>query len=408
MESNYYLKFENKFRGNREQIIENLSIYEPLINLTVQNNTNNKFIDVGCGRGEWLEKMQTYCNDCIGIECDKSMVDFCRKLQLNIIDSDALSALRNISANSISVITIFHLIEHLDTNYLHDLLYECYRVLLPNGLLIIETPSIDNIIVSTKLFYIDSTHINHINPDGFSFSIKNVGFSDVRYFYIHPGPLEKTSPIKITRILNGVSQDVCFVATKSKFFSKIIFDKNNSWQSSLKQSISTFDAASEYDLELEKKLLLIDNLHQSCMSISSEVDLLSSEINLLRSRLNILIKLSSLIKLLFKPIKLTLQLSRKILLKLLNIIFIFLVKYRFTRKIIVCDISIYMINHFIKYIFAGAPTITRSHILNKIEKLFQPNSNSENFNERLRLYYRNSKSADKYAVILRSKLSRKK
>ena len=85
MESNYYLKFENKFRGDREQIMENLLIYEPLINLTVEHNSKNKFIDVGCGRGEWLEQWQNRFYDCIGIECDKSMVDFCRKLKLNII-----------------------------------------------------------------------------------------------------------------------------------------------------------------------------------------------------------------------------------------------------------------------------------------------------------------------------------
>ena len=304
MESNYYLKFENKFRGSREKIIENLLIYEPLINLTIKENTNNKFIDVGCGRGEWLEKWQTSFNDCMGIECDKSMVDFCQKLKLNVIDSDALCALKNISKNSISVISIFHLIEHLDTNYLHNLLSECYRILLPNGLLIIETPSIDNIIVSTKSFYIDNTHINHINPDGLSFSMENVGFSKVKYFYIHPGPLEKSSPIKITRILNGVSQDVCFVATKSEFFSNLIFDKDISWQSSLDVSLTTLEAASEYDLELEKKLSSVNNLYQSFSAITTKIDLLSSEINYLKSKLNILFKLLFLMKLVLKPLKL--------------------------------------------------------------------------------------------------------
>ena len=133
MKSNYYLEFENKFRGDREQVIKNLLIYEPLINLTVQHNRKNKFVDIGCGRGEWLEKYQNIFDDCIGIECDKSMVDLCRELELNVIHSEALSALQNISSNSISVITIFHVIEHLDANYLHDLLSECYRVLSPNG-----------------------------------------------------------------------------------------------------------------------------------------------------------------------------------------------------------------------------------------------------------------------------------
>ena len=54
-----------------------------------------------------------------------------------------------------------------------NLIEECNRVLTDNGLLIIETPSIDNLTVSTKSFYLDPTHINLINPDWISFFIEN-------------------------------------------------------------------------------------------------------------------------------------------------------------------------------------------------------------------------------------------
>ena len=101
MKSNYYLEFENNFRGERKNIIEKLVIYDSLINLMTQLNGNLNFLDIGCGRGEWLEKWKFQFVDCIGIESDQSMVDFCRNLNLNIISEDALLALKNIPDISI-------------------------------------------------------------------------------------------------------------------------------------------------------------------------------------------------------------------------------------------------------------------------------------------------------------------
>ena len=38
MKSDYYLNFENKFRGSRENIIKRLSIYDSLIDLFISEN----------------------------------------------------------------------------------------------------------------------------------------------------------------------------------------------------------------------------------------------------------------------------------------------------------------------------------------------------------------------------------
>ena len=52
----YYLKFENAFRGSRKEIIERLKIYIPLLSATKQAYKGQLCgIDIGCGRGEWLE-----------------------------------------------------------------------------------------------------------------------------------------------------------------------------------------------------------------------------------------------------------------------------------------------------------------------------------------------------------------
>ena len=152
MNSNYYLDFENKFRGDRDSVVKKFSCYDALIELVIKNLESPKFIDVGCGRGEWLERWYKKVPNCWGIENDKKMAEFCRSKDLNIIEGEAIDSLKAISSNSISVITIFHMIEHLEYLELITLLAECHRVLNSSGILILETPSIDNLLVSAKNF----------------------------------------------------------------------------------------------------------------------------------------------------------------------------------------------------------------------------------------------------------------
>ena len=110
---NFYLDFENKFRGDRETVLHSLSIYDPLIDLIVENNPSPKLIDIGCGRGEWLQKYNHRFDDISGIESNKEMVKICREHNLNVIEGDAIEMLSKFENQSVNVITMFHLISNL-------------------------------------------------------------------------------------------------------------------------------------------------------------------------------------------------------------------------------------------------------------------------------------------------------
>ena len=140
MDPKFYLDFENKFRGDRTSVVEKLSCYDKLIELIIKDIERPKFLDIGCGRGEWLERWSQRVPDSWGIESDSSMTRLCRNKGLNIIEENALDALEKLSSKSISVITIFHMVEHLEYTELMKLLLQCSRVLADNGLIIIETP----------------------------------------------------------------------------------------------------------------------------------------------------------------------------------------------------------------------------------------------------------------------------
>ena len=116
MKSFNYLDFENKFRGDTESILSQLAKYDPLVNLIIKDIDNPIFIDIGSGRGEWLYKWSSKVEDCLGIDNDQDMIALCREKGLKIMDGDAIDILKTLSSNSVSVLTMFHVIEHIDHN----------------------------------------------------------------------------------------------------------------------------------------------------------------------------------------------------------------------------------------------------------------------------------------------------
>ena len=409
MQSDYYLKFENAFRGSRTSIIENLSSYDSLIDLIINQNSNINLLDIGCGRGEWLERCKNKIPDSFGIELDQHMINLCRENNLKVYDGDALNILSGFQDQSISIITIFHVIEHLDNSSLSKLIFECQRVLKEDGVLIMETPSIDNLLVSTKLFYLDTTHINHINPDGLAFFLDNNGFDKVKYFFINGGPLQDADFKKITRVLNGVGQDLLFVASKSKIISDIIFKENIIWQSNINIAPSTLEAAIDFDLERERRYKEMEDIRlarERLLEIKQieKINDLSKKINDLSSlyiELNYLIKILRLLKKILKTfiffpkkfISLIYRLVKKLILNIFNSPLI--------HSIIKSKKTLYLITLLLRFIPGNVSQIINSKISSKIDHLKNIEVDSIQSNQNLLLHYERSSGAKGIRKLLR-------
>ena len=122
MESGIYLEFEDRFRGERNSIIKQFKNYDKLINLAIKDIDEPKMLDIGCGRGEWLQYWRNIIPNSYGIEIDHSMIEICRNFGLNIIEGDAIEAIKKFKDNTISIITIFHVIEHLEQDILSNII----------------------------------------------------------------------------------------------------------------------------------------------------------------------------------------------------------------------------------------------------------------------------------------------
>ena len=267
----FYFEFENQFRGKRKNVMNTFYHYLGLIKTIQEINVNPNHLDIGCGRGEWLELCKNEGFNSLGIDNNQDMINTAMDNGLNVIHGDAIEVLKTLPDDSFDLISGFHIIEHLTYETIISLLYECKRLLSDTGTLLLETPSIDNLSVSSRLFYLDPTHINPINPDSMLFHVKQLGFHEAKYFLINGGPLQLSSEHTLTRVLNGVSQDVCFIATKSEKFTNHLFFKSNEWELGINQSISTLDAAHDHDNYIRQLETKISSLEEAIFMLRTKL-----------------------------------------------------------------------------------------------------------------------------------------
>ena len=176
----FYKAFEDRFRGSPSQIQKRLKVYLPYIQALPFDKEALSVLDIGCGRGEWLDLLrQQGLERLYGVDLNEAMVQHSKELGFEVAKLDALEYLQGLKENSLALITGFHIIEHLPFKQLLLLLYESYRVLKHGGMVIFETPNPENITVGACNFYTDPTHKNPLPPPTTEFMLQEAGFVDV-------------------------------------------------------------------------------------------------------------------------------------------------------------------------------------------------------------------------------------
>ncbi|WP_165786955.1 class I SAM-dependent methyltransferase [Aliarcobacter cryaerophilus] len=216
MNNNFYKSLEDKFRGSRDLIKERLTIYLPFLEVFKNIEQNVNVVDVGCGRGEWLQLLQENGIDAFGVDTDEGMLENAKKFGLNVKLIDAIEYLKSLDDESLYAISGFHIAEHLDFELLKELVKESFRVLKPAGLLILETPNPENIKIATCDFYLDPTHIKPIPPNLLSFLPEFYGFKRTKILRLQEdNELKNSDFVSIHKIIQGASPDYAVVAQKS-------------------------------------------------------------------------------------------------------------------------------------------------------------------------------------------------
>ena len=216
MTDDFYRAFEERFRGSRDLIKSRQRVYLPFIEPLLFLYKDAKAIDLGCGRGEWLEILRESGFNGHGVDIDDGMLTACRDYGLSVATQDALSALKALPDESQVIVSGFHIAEHIDISNLGLLIQQAHRVLKPAGMLILETPNPENITVGTVDFYLDPTHQKPIPPELLSFLPEYYGFAKVKIVRLQEDTSLATSAWTLLRdIWGGVSPDYAVIAQKA-------------------------------------------------------------------------------------------------------------------------------------------------------------------------------------------------
>jgi O-antigen chain-terminating methyltransferase len=218
----FYSAFENKYRGSSALVTERLRIYLPLVLPLAQEQPAMPWLDIGCGRGEWLQLLTQHSIACQGIDMHESFVQACLQQSLQVQKAEAIAWLQAQPHQSFLGLSGFHIAEHLSFQDLQVLLQEAIRVLVPGGLLILETPNPENLLVGASYFYLDPTHQRPLPRQLLTFMAEHAGFARVKHMGLQEEARLTALPaqnansnlanLQLIDVLAGVSPDQAIVA----------------------------------------------------------------------------------------------------------------------------------------------------------------------------------------------------
>ncbi|MBP2134454.1 O-antigen chain-terminating methyltransferase [Methanomicrobium sp. W14] len=172
-----YLDFENLFRGSEELIKQRQSWYVDYF------KGKNKVLDLGSGRGEFLELLSAEGIFVTGVDNNEDMIQVCRNKGLNVIHSDIFDYLNSIPDDSLDGIFSAQVVEHLPFEKLHEFFRLAYNKLKDGGIFVVETVNPYNL-SAFRFFFLDPSHQKPLFPEFVYFMCQSSGFKEILVKYI--------------------------------------------------------------------------------------------------------------------------------------------------------------------------------------------------------------------------------
>lgn len=181
-----YLAIEDNFRGSRDIVSERLAVYLPMLRESAKVTAGTPLLDLGAGRGEFVSLLNAENLPARGVESNALAVAEGQSLDIPIEHGDLFDVLARAPDNSVGAISAIHVIEHLPFERFVELCEQSLRVLVPGGVLLLETPNPANMMVASKTFYFDPTHLAPVPSELAKFIVESIGFSNVIVHEMHP------------------------------------------------------------------------------------------------------------------------------------------------------------------------------------------------------------------------------
>ncbi len=177
-----YVGFEDQFLGSREVIRERLASYLPLFDGAAD------VLDVGCGRGEFLDLLAARGIGARGIDLNHEMAEGCRARGLDVTEADAVGYLSTLADASLGGIFAAQVVEHLQPGYLLRFLELAFHKLRPGGRLVLETLNPACWVAFFDSYLRDITHVWPLHPETLKYLVAASGFTKTAIEFRSPVP----------------------------------------------------------------------------------------------------------------------------------------------------------------------------------------------------------------------------
>ena len=165
------LAFEAICRGDRAKVrAEYKKLADQMIGVA------GPVLDIGAGRGEFLELLRERRVPAFGVEVDEELVAEASSRGLDVRLQDGLEALRVAAPGSLGAVTLLHVIEQLPSNELLAIISESHEKLVTGGRLVLESPNAQSLYIYAQAFWLDPTHTRPIHRIYLEFVLRNAGF----------------------------------------------------------------------------------------------------------------------------------------------------------------------------------------------------------------------------------------
>ena len=168
-----WLRFADQFRGSEDHVREHQRRYIARFAGTAS------VLDLGCGRGEFLEAARDAGLAARGIDQSAECVALCRAKGLQAEQADLISYLNSLPDGSLGGAFCSHVVEHLTPAQLPNLVNLLARKLRAGAVVAIETPNPECLEIFATHFYIDPTHTRPVPPVLLHFYLEEAGFGSV-------------------------------------------------------------------------------------------------------------------------------------------------------------------------------------------------------------------------------------
>ena len=177
-----YVSFENQFRGSRDVIRRRLESYLPYF------EGASDILDVGCGRGEFLDLLAGRGIKARGIDVNHEMVEECRSRGLDASKADAVAYLSSLPDASLGGVFAAQVVEHLEPAYLLRFLELAFHKVRPGSRIVLETLNPACWVAFFESYIRDITHRWPLHPETLKYLVLASGFTAAAIEWRSPVP----------------------------------------------------------------------------------------------------------------------------------------------------------------------------------------------------------------------------